>query len=299
LTTPTTLNIDNAPRDLEGLMNTQPMQRYRFALAVEAIPNNNDAITGFVAKPVPEQAGMILAKLHEIDARRAAGQAAPLPSNGAAAPVARQPDPVHAPPPQQLGGQPMPQQMGAPPPQQLGHVPPPAAYGAPPNGAAPGLPPGYMPPAGAMAPQQVGTPMAAPPPMPPQAPVQQILPMQPHPQQQPVRTPATATDPGASAALAATGGIAAQALSSIISKLDALAQTVEDDVPGLGNIQEVLEAVLGVAATQQVLAVMVLLLLEQTSGLPRAVICQSIREEIAKDPISPLIAGLRGSEGKG
>jgi hypothetical protein len=133
----------------------------------------------------------------------------------------------------------------------------------------------------------------------------------------PPRTPSTASDPGiqapagapvggipgaAVAPIAAATGIQSQALADIINRLEALKNSVDTEVPGVGDIQEVHDAVLGVAAVQQVLAVLILMVYEHLSGLPRAAITAALREEIAKDPISPLIAGLKDSgaqSGKG
>lgn len=107
-------NIDDIPRTLESINSLPDSVKYRIALQSGALPSDKESIKGFVAKTKVEQSTIILQKLLENDAARAAGggQAQPLPP----AQMTRQPEPI-----QQQQQLPYAQQPGTP--QQLGGPP--------------------------------------------------------------------------------------------------------------------------------------------------------------------------------
>jgi len=283
------------------------MVRYRLALTLGIMPNDQQAIAGFASQPIDVQAQQLLAGFQAHDQRAgAAPAAAPQQPPPGPAPGMGGPPPGQMAPPPMMGA---PGQMAAP-----GMMQPPPPMGAPmgapqgypqqppPNGAPPGqmqMPPGFAPPGGPPPP-----PMGGPPPMgaPMGAPGQMMAPQGGPPpqmqQQPPPRTPSTASDPGQQPGIGGMDAIA-RGVGAILQCVEALKKTVDEDVPGVENTNEIFEAVLGVAATQQVVAVLLVLLLENVGQMPRPLIYQAVREEIEKDSASALLAGIKGAKNTG
>lgn len=281
------MNISECPRTFEAIRDLMPMVRYRFALTLGVVPNDSNAIQGFSTLSVDEQAHKVLAKMIEQDQNTPPPQGQPT-SNGAPPNVPRQPDAI--------SGQPPPQQMGVMPPQ--GYAPP------PPNGGYAGQPPpGFMHPQQMQPSPQQYVQQQPPPQGYQQPPPQQYMQPPPGQMQQPPRTPSTSTDPGLAQANAGavTAGAAAasidltsKALTTIINKLDGLSKTVDDEVAGVEDLDEVRTLCLGIAAQQQLNSVMLLMVYEAMNpNFNRETLCGAIRAEVKKDPISPLLAGLR------
>lgn len=279
------------------------MIRYRFALTLGVVPNDPAAIQGFTSRSLDEQSQMVLQKLLELDQ----GTPAPMTAPVAAPTMVRQPD---------MGGQPPPQQMGAPGPQQPmnggpppGFMPPPQQQFQPP---APQTHPVYPPQGYQQQPVQGSPPsqqFQQPPPQQFQQPPMQMQPQQP---QQLTRTPSTPTDPGGvaqqnfSAAEAgsavAMNDLTSRALTNIIGLINKLTTIVNDEVAGNGDLQELHDLCLGLAAQQQLNSVMLFMIYEtMNQGIPRESLAAFIREEVRKDPVSPILAGLKkeSTAGKG
>jgi hypothetical protein len=296
------ITVENAPRDIESIKTIPSMVRYRLALTLGIMPNDQGAIAGFAAQPIDVQAQQLLQGFQAHDQRVGAAPAMTAPQQPAPGPAPGMggPPPGQMAPPPMMGAPGMMQQqplpMGAPMQPQYQQPPPP-----PPNGAPPGqmqLPAGFAPPGGP--PPMMG----APPPM--GAPPGQMMPQGGPPPQMmgtpPPRTPSTASDPGGQQQ-PGIGGLdaVARGVGVILQQLETLKKTVDDEVPGVENVDEVFQAVLGVAATQQVVAVLLVLLLENVGQMPRPLIYQAVREEIEKDSASALLAGIKGAKttGKG
>ncbi len=298
------ITVENAPRDLESIKTIPSMVRYRLALTLGIMPNDQQAIAGFAAQPIDVQAQQLLAGFQAHDQRVGAAPAAapqqpapgPAPGMGGPPPGQMAPPPMMAAP-----GQMAPPQMMAPPPMGAPPQQPQGYQQAPPNGAPPGhmqMPPGFAPPGGPP-PQAMGAPGQMGPPPQMQAPQGAPPQMQQQPAPPP-RTPSTASDPGQQPGAGGIDAIA-RGVGAILQSIEALKATVDDEVPGIENVDAVYEAVLGVAATQQVVAVLLVLLLENVGQMPRQLIYAAVREEIEKDSASALLAGIKGTKttGKG
>ena len=77
-------------------------------------------------------------------------------------------------------------------------------------------------------------------------------------------------------------------------KLDKLIKMVDEEVPGTGDIQEISEAVMGIATSVNTLVIIGLILLENSGLMDRNVIYDMIRSEMAARTSEQLMRALSG-----
>jgi hypothetical protein len=313
VTTTDVNSISEIPRTIDGIKSLSTMKRYRFALTLGAIQNDEGSITGYSARSIDQQAQLILNKLLEMDAagvgqptaapqplRQPAPMSSPMaspaplapPSNGMGAPLMVPPAMGTAPTPGPLGP-PMPLQQ--PPMGQAPPYAPPVPMQAPiprtpdtglPNTAAP------MPTITQPLPTIPTTMGAPPPPQTVAVPMGQLT--QPGGFQQPGVAPQTPASP------------AAQSLTAVLERLGKIQLTLDQEVPGLGDIEEVLGAVVGLSEIvmgmnkfQQTLMVMLMMVLEkQNPDVPRSMLLSVISEEVRNETTKQILARLSADEQK-
>ncbi len=269
----------NAPRDSGALAGQSRAMRFRLALSCEMFQPDSPEEAAFIGKDANAQAAELLAALNRWDVAgggNGAAAAAPMqqqpPQQQQAPPMQQQPavgPPGMAPPPMQQGPPPMQQQQTAPPPmQQQQQAPPP------------------------MQQQQAG-----PPPMqqqqpqpPPRQPVTSADPTNAGTAAQPQQPPAGA---GASVLIQAVQAVQ-QATTSMLTKVDALGSN-----QGQLNQQvaQIHQCVMGMAKTQQALAVLIFMVAEGSLGLNKSQLAKMVAMDTEESLAQLLITA--GGPGKG
>ena len=110
---------------------------------------------------------------------------------------------------------------------------------------------------------------------------------------QPLRTPATQQDPGANGASQAA--VAASSLMNLSSQIGKVLDKIDTEVPGFEELEELKDAVMGIATSVNTLVIIGLLILERVNDdmLPRSVIYDMIREQLAARTSEQLMGALR------
>ena len=286
----------NAPRDSAALAELPRAMRFRVALSCNMFPPDGPEEAAFIGKDKHAQAAELLAALGRWDKANGSNGAAPAQQPTQAAPPMQQPPvqqpsvgpPGMAPPPMNAGGPP-PMQAGPPPMQQPSVGSPPMQAGGPPPM---GAPPPMQPPAGPP-PMQGGPP-----------PMQQQQPMQPPPRQ-----PVTHTDPtnhgdqaqpplagggqAAGALLQAVKGVQ-EATAAMVGQVNTLSQTA-----GTNNqkIAEIHQVVIGMAKTQQSLAVLIFMVAENNMQLTKPQLAKMVAMDTEESLAQLLLTS--GGQGKG
>jgi hypothetical protein len=99
---------------------------------------------------------------------------------------------------------------------------------------------------------------------------------------------------------------AAQSLTAVLERLGKIQLTLDQEVPGLGDIEEVLGAVVGLSEIvmgmnkfQQTLMVMLMMVLEkQNPDVPRSMLLSVISEEVRNETTKQILARLSADEQK-
>lgn len=270
----TAVSTDNAPRDMEGLKELKPHRRYSLALALGIIQNGSQEEQAFLASTPDIQSQAISQALTARDAVNGTNP-------GFGGPMTQPLQTTQAPlvPTQYI-------------PQQLQ------------QSAAPQVAPQYapLPPAGAPAWQGQQTqswqpPRAVPVPLPPQAAVAQ--PQLPVPPQN-GRNPVTAGDPRNTGA----GAQQPQPVAFNLGELQKAIQDIRNElefVPGLDDLNELKELVLGGLRTQRIIGLMLLELASNSLGAEKQLIINMMVAMSKNGDYERLLQNAAGAanEGKG